>query len=69
MLTRGHWVLLWVAALLNLGVFLARLIEPVPWLGRVQVGTGILMLVACVLAARWYVRHGPGPYRDRPDRL
>jgi hypothetical protein len=71
-LTRWHWLLLWVGWILSTGVLPARRIVPTwePWLGQsTQYGASVVMLVACVLAFRWNVQHGPGPYRADHARL
>jgi hypothetical protein len=61
-LLKRHWWLLWITWAL---MVLAGLVVPDE---RVQIGASLLMLVALGIVARWYVRHGPGPYRQRPSR-
>jgi hypothetical protein len=59
LLTR-HWWLLWIAW----GLSVAGLFVPDR---RVQLGAALLLLGACAIVARWWMRHGPGPYRHRQD--
>ena len=62
LLKREHWWLLWIAWGLSVVAWLFVPDE------RVQLGATVLMLVACGIVARWWMRHGPGPYRERPYR-
>lgn len=65
-LLKRHWWLLWIAWGLSTGLFVASQFRSVD--ARLEWGAAVLMLIGCVLAARWYVRHGPGPYREGPYR-
>ena len=57
-LLKRHFLLLCLAWTLSV---LARLFVPDE---RVQLAAALLMLGALGVVARWYVREGPGPYRD-----